>query len=78
MFHRFKLIVFQPAKVGDNFGPSWSTHWFQLNITVPLIWADEEVRLLWDSNSEAMIWKDGETKQVIFKNFMSFILSHNS
>ena len=26
---------FRPAKVGEVFGPSWSTHWFRIHVTVP-------------------------------------------
>ncbi|KAI1263117.1 glycoside hydrolase family 38 protein [Xylariaceae sp. FL1019] len=56
---------FAPAKVGDTFGPSWSTHWFKVVIRVP-----EDMRkanhleLQWDSNSEGMVWtSDGHPLQ---------------
>ncbi|KAF9572872.1 Glycoside hydrolase, 38 vacuolar alpha mannosidase [Mortierella alpina] len=48
--------TFEPTTTGVQFGPSWSTHWFRLKINVPKEWAGEQVELLWDSNSEAMIW----------------------
>lgn len=31
--HRFK-----ESKVGASFGPSWSTHWFVVEIVVPIEW----------------------------------------
>ncbi|KAF9922353.1 Glycoside hydrolase, 38 vacuolar alpha mannosidase, partial [Linnemannia zychae] len=55
---------FTPTTAGTSYGPSWSTHWFKLKITVPKDWAGEYVELLWDSNSEAMIWStDGVPRQ---------------
>ncbi|KAF9964967.1 Glycoside hydrolase, 38 vacuolar alpha mannosidase [Mortierella alpina] len=48
--------TFKPTTTGTQFGPSWSTHWFKLKVKVPKEWAGEQVELLWDSNSEAMIW----------------------
>ncbi|KAF9582151.1 Glycoside hydrolase, 38 vacuolar alpha mannosidase [Lunasporangiospora selenospora] len=47
---------FGPTRVGSSFGPSWSTHWFKLKVTVPKAWDGERVELLWDSESEAMVW----------------------
>ncbi|KAG0213254.1 Glycoside hydrolase, 38 vacuolar alpha mannosidase [Mortierella sp. GBA30] len=47
---------FKPATTGTYFGPSWSTHWFRLHVQVPQDWTGEQVELLWDSNSEAMVW----------------------
>ena len=42
----------------------FSTHWFRLKIEIPAGWDDEEVHLVWDSSTEAMVWKDGEPLQV--------------
>ncbi len=25
----------KPVKVGDKFGPSWATHWFRVELTLP-------------------------------------------
>lgn len=56
---------FTSAKVGDSFGPTWSTHWFRLQFSVPDEWAGYEVRLRWNSNSEAALWNsDGQMLQV--------------
>ncbi|KAI0972557.1 glycoside hydrolase family 38 protein [Xylaria arbuscula] len=56
---------YQPAKVGDSFGPSWSTHWFRVVIRVPKDLVDKEhLELQWDSNSEGMVWTaDGKPLQ---------------
>jgi len=44
-----------------SFGPSWSTHWFKLELTVPHDLpqhqvAGHELHLLWNSDTEAMIY----------------------
>ncbi|XP_032228742.2 alpha-mannosidase 2C1 isoform X2 [Nematostella vectensis] len=54
---------YSPVKVGDAFGPTWSTHWFKVTIDVPSEWAEKEVHLRWNSGSEAMVWKDGKPLQ---------------
>jgi alpha-mannosidase len=51
--------IFTPSHVGQKLGPLWSTHWFKLDIHVPADWAGREVHLLWDSSSEACVWRDG-------------------
>ncbi|KAL1651186.1 Glycoside hydrolase, 38 vacuolar alpha mannosidase [Diplodia intermedia] len=53
---------FRPASVGESFGPSWSTHWFRIHLTVP----DElrhknHLEFHWDANNEGLIWtEDGD------------------
>lgn len=54
---------YQEAKIGQSFGPTWSTHWFCLDIEVPESWVGQEVCLLWNSNSEALVWRDGQPIQ---------------
>ncbi|KAL3883418.1 hypothetical protein ACJMK2_029685 [Sinanodonta woodiana] len=54
---------YSPAQVGQSFGPSWSTHWFCVEIDVPSDWMGKEVRLRWNSNSEALIWVNGQPVQ---------------
>jgi alpha-mannosidase len=68
--HRFRVrealaasAAYRPCKVGDAFGPSWATHWFRAEIEVPAEFAGREVHFLWDSDSEAMVWRDGEPVQ---------------
>ena len=53
---------FRPYKLGDAFGPTWSTHWFIIYIDIPRDWIGKEVQLIWDSGSEAMIWTAGQTE----------------
>ena len=50
---------------GESFGPSWSTHWFKVQFTLPQEWVYKpHVELHWDSNSEAMVWtEDGNPLQ---------------
>ncbi|KAG0237650.1 Glycoside hydrolase, 38 vacuolar alpha mannosidase [Actinomortierella wolfii] len=47
---------YRPTRVGAQFGPTWSTHWFKLSIDVPKEWAGQAIELLWDANCEAMVW----------------------
>ncbi len=56
---------FKPTKVGESFGPSWSTHWFKVQLTVPQdLRKKEHLELHWDANNEGLIWtQDGEPLQ---------------
>ncbi len=54
---------YQPAIIGQQFGPFWSTHWFRVEIDIPTAWAGREVHFLWDSSSEAEVWQDGKPMQ---------------
>lgn len=55
--------TYRPARVGETFGPLWSTHWFKVDLTIPEAWQGQEVHLLWDSTSEACVWQDGQPMQ---------------
>jgi alpha-mannosidase len=54
---------YRPAKVGEQFGPQWATHWFRVGIEVPRAWKGREVHFLWDSRSEACVWEEGNPQQ---------------
>lgn len=56
---------YKPTKVGAWFGPSWSTHWFKVILTVPSELRDKRLlELHWDANNEGMIWnEDGHPLQ---------------
>ena len=56
---------FRPTQVGESFGPSWSTHWFRVQLTVPSeLRKKEHLELQWDTNSEGMVWsEDGHPLQ---------------
>lgn len=48
---------FRKTQVGEWFGPSWSTHWFKVVLTVPEDLRDKELlELHWDGNNEGMVW----------------------
>ncbi|TVY35324.1 Alpha-mannosidase [Lachnellula occidentalis] len=50
---------FRDTKVGDWFGPSWSTHWFRVKLTVPKeLLKKELLELHWDANNEGMVWTE--------------------
>eukprot|EP00111_Clytia_hemisphaerica_P022399 TCONS_00065842-protein len=59
------LDVYNEVSVGTSFGPSWSTHWFKLDIDLSSCteWIGHQLRLRWNSNSEALVWQDGVPKQ---------------
>ncbi|KAF2750592.1 glycoside hydrolase family 38 protein [Sporormia fimetaria CBS 119925] len=54
--------TFKDTKVGESFGPSWSTHWFKIHITIPeRLLKYKQLEFVWDAGNEGMIWtKDGE------------------
>lgn len=47
---------FKPTKVGQAFGPSWTTHWFRCTVNIPKPFRGKPVQFMFDSNSEAMVW----------------------
>lgn len=54
---------FDPYEVGNNFGPTWWTCWFKVTLKIPESWREKEVHLLWESDGEAMVWRDGQPVQ---------------
>nr|XP_057931009.1 alpha-mannosidase 2C1 isoform X2 [Doryrhamphus excisus] len=69
--------TFTPYKVGDTFGPTWWTCWFKATLKIPECWRGKEVHVLWESDGEAMVWRDGQPVQGLTKEGekMSYILS---
>ncbi|KAI4640986.1 uncharacterized protein J4E78_010462 [Alternaria triticimaculans] len=63
LFKEATSHAFHPTKVGESFGPSWSTHWFKVQLTVPKHMLDKEhLEFVWDANNEGLIWtEDGHT-----------------
>ncbi|KAL1928348.1 hypothetical protein VTP01DRAFT_2704 [Rhizomucor pusillus] len=47
---------FRPTRLGEWFGPSWSTHWFHVQLRIPNEFAGEEVHFIWNADNEALIW----------------------
>ena len=56
-------LEYRPAQLGERFGPLWATYWFRLRGSVPDEWSGQRVDLLWFSNSEATLWRDGRVLQ---------------
>ncbi|OKO97913.1 Alpha-mannosidase [Penicillium subrubescens] len=56
---------YEPAALGQQFGPSWSTHWFKVYIQLPeAICSKDHVELHWDCNNEGTVWtEDGKPLQ---------------
>ncbi|KAL7266692.1 Glycoside hydrolase, 38 vacuolar alpha mannosidase [Rhizina undulata] len=56
---------YSPTSKGELFGPSWSTHWFRIHLTVPdRMLKQERLEFYWDSNCEGLVWsEDGEPLQ---------------
>ncbi|OJJ48556.1 hypothetical protein ASPZODRAFT_130621 [Penicilliopsis zonata CBS 506.65] len=56
---------FKPTHIGASFGPSWSTHWFRIRLTIPEDMLDKErLEFHWDANNEGMVWnEDGHPLQ---------------
>ncbi|RVE71820.1 hypothetical protein OJAV_G00055550 [Oryzias javanicus] len=68
---------FVPYEVGDSFGPTWWTCWFKVTLAIPESWKGKEVHLLWESDGEGMVWRDGNPVQGLTKEGekTSYILS---
>uniref|UniRef100_A0A4W6DI09 Alpha-mannosidase 2C1 n=1 Tax=Lates calcarifer TaxID=8187 RepID=A0A4W6DI09_LATCA len=68
---------FAPYRIGDTFGPTWWTCWFKVTLKIPESWRGKEVHLLWESDGEAMVWRDGQPVQGLTKEGekTSYILS---
>ncbi|KAI1978411.1 Glycoside hydrolase, 38 vacuolar alpha mannosidase [Ophidiomyces ophidiicola] len=50
---------FRPTRRGESFGPSWSTHWFKIGLTVPEdMRKKERLEFHWDANNEGLVWSD--------------------
>ncbi|XP_055518623.1 alpha-mannosidase 2C1 [Leucoraja erinacea] len=70
---------FTAAKVGDSFGPTWWTSWFRVTFSIPQEWKGKEVHFVWESEGEAMVWRNSSPVQGLTKEGekMSYILSEN-
>lgn len=56
---------FKETRVGESFGPSWSTHWFKIKLRVPpTLVTKEQLELHWDADNEGLVWsEEGEPLQ---------------
>ena len=57
--------TFKPTKIGESFGPSWSTHWFRIQLSVPPELHDKKhLEFHWDADNEGLVWSEnGEPLQ---------------
>ena len=62
-FDAAQRLSYRPARLAETFGPLWATYWFRVEGSVPAGWAGDRVDLLWDSRSEATLWRDGQPVQ---------------
>ncbi|KAJ2967345.1 hypothetical protein NQ176_g9702 [Zarea fungicola] len=54
--------AFRPAKVGEIFGPAWSTHWFRVHVTIPEKYKDEDrVEFHFNIGGEGLIYLEDGT-----------------
>ncbi|KAK2163932.1 hypothetical protein LSH36_72g08048 [Paralvinella palmiformis] len=60
-FDEAVLGPYEPAAVGDSFGPTWSTHWFKVDLEVPTSMLGKWVQFCWESGTEAMVWSANGT-----------------
>ncbi|KAH8800267.1 glycoside hydrolase family 38 protein [Xylogone sp. PMI_703] len=60
-FEEAILHDFRETNISARFGPSWTTHWVRVHLTIPREILEEELVIFeWDANNEGMIWtKDG-------------------
>ncbi|XP_045063760.1 alpha-mannosidase 2C1 isoform X2 [Coregonus clupeaformis] len=58
---------FEPYQVGDTFGPTWWTCWFKVSLRIPESWRGKQVHLRWESDGEAMVWRDEQPVQGLTK-----------
>jgi alpha-mannosidase len=54
-----QVLDYRPVELGERFGPLWATYWFRVRGVVPAEWSGSRVDLLWMSDSEATVWRDG-------------------
>jgi alpha-mannosidase len=54
---------FSAAKVGQTFGPEWSTHWVKVDISLPAEFEGHELHFIWDSTGEALLYQNGQPHQ---------------
>ncbi|PSK60530.1 Alpha-mannosidase [Elsinoe australis] len=62
--------TFKPTKKWESFGPSWTTHWFRVHLTVPSeLTKKNHLEFHWDAGNEGLVWsEDGEPIQGLTGN----------
>jgi alpha-mannosidase len=67
-------LAYRPAELGERFGPLWATFWFRGAATVPEEWRGSRVDVLWDSASEATLWRGGVPVQGLNRHHQDAVL----
>jgi alpha-mannosidase len=52
-------LNYEPASLGHDLEPGWSTHWLKVSADIPAAWRGRTVVLRFHSGSEALLWLDG-------------------
>lgn len=50
-------LTFRDASKGQPFGPSWSTTWFKIELSIPIEWVQSDEKLIfdWDCGNEGIV-----------------------
>jgi alpha-mannosidase len=61
-FAEAKRQTYKATKKGEQFGPSWTNHWFKIALHIPKEWEGyERVQFEFDCSGEAMVFTtDGD------------------
>ena len=55
-------------KIGDKFGPSYSTHMFRVELAIPKRWIEEdpgcEIHFIWNADCEASLYNPKTVKHL--------------
>jgi len=58
-FNEATKQTFVHTSKGQSFGPSWSTHWFRVTVTIPDRFKDaEQIDFHWDADCEGLVWTE--------------------
>ena len=49
--------------LNTSYGPSWATHWFYVEIVVPVHMAQQPLQFHFDCGAEALVYRDGKAIQ---------------
>ncbi|WRT70534.1 uncharacterized protein IL334_007532 [Kwoniella shivajii] len=56
-FEEAKRQNYKPAKKGEEFGPSWTNHWFRITLHIPTEWESyERIQFEFDCSGEGMVF----------------------
>lgn len=69
-YQQAQKLDYRTAKLGEQFGPLWTTFWFQGEATLPAEWAGKRVDLIWIAHyCESTLWLDGKPLQALNFSF---------